>query len=120
MKRFIALAVTIGLLSVLMAQAAVAVPGETTTCQQGGDNDRVGAWEEWSEDDVEAFLREGAEDMPWITEEMILARTAEIMGFNDHNDDGYLCVMAHYLPNDASGADKWLNLQDNHYDPPQS
>ena len=82
-------------------------------------NDRVGPWAEWTEGDVEALLRELAADRPEIGVEQIQARLAAIMGFNDHNGDGLLCVMVHRLPNDASGTDKWWSLRDNHYDPPQ-
>ena len=116
MRKLIAPAVVVALVAV-MAPSALAVPGDSTTCQQGADNERVGAWEEWSTTDVEAFLRDLAADRPWITEEMIQARLAEIMGFNDHNGDGKLCVMVQYHPNDASGTDTVWTLLDNHYDP---
>ena len=120
MRKLVSLTVLVGMLSVMMVPTALAVPGETTTCQQGADNTRVGPWEEWDAADVEELLRDLAADRPDITEQMILARLAAIMGFNDHNGDGLLCVMVHYLPNDASGTDTWWSLQDNHYDPPQA
>ena len=122
MKRTIttlALAASMMLLAIPAALAKGGPPlEEGTTCQQGADNDFVGAWDEWDKDAVIGMLlsiRPETDPFPNAT-----ARATAIMNFNDHNSDGLLCVQVHNLPNDASGTDTWWSLQDNHYDPPQS
>jgi hypothetical protein len=113
MRKPIALAVAVGLLWVMMAHAALAVPGETTTCQPGSDEGRSSSWEEieWAAA-LAAFIHP---DDPTF-----LSRAEAIVAFNDHNGDGSVCVMTQYLPNANSGSDTWYQIEDNHYDPPQA
>jgi hypothetical protein len=112
MRRLFAISTVIGLMTIVLAQAAAATPGDTTTCQAGSDSGRATAW-------VEIDGAEELADFIHPDDPAFLPRAMAIIAFNDHNRDGKVCVMTQYLPNANSGSDTWFQIEDNHYDPPQ-
>lgn len=117
LRRLFSLTVVVGLLSVMMAQIALAAPPEdviedeglVATCGKGSaDSPHQSEWELL---DVERLteLYGGTEG----------ARAAAERTFAkcDHNRDDLACTKTQNLPNDSSGSDTWFLSEDNHYAP---
>lgn len=105
MRRLLALAVVIGLFTVMTIQVALASPGDDSMCQPGaGENSELAS--SWELTNLEGLteLYNGNATAAQAT-----------FDFCDKNGDGFVCTMTQSLPNDANGSDTWYLSEDNHY-----
>ena len=79
-------------------------------CQVGANNEIVGEWQLFNQEEFALYLEEAFDYSEGDAEE----RAAAVWAFCDHNNDDLACVMEQNLPNDASGRSSYWLVEDNH------
>ncbi len=113
MKRKITVLALAAAILLAAAPSAFAANGHAPAqgCQPGANNDIVEAWQMLS---VAQFAQLLVDEFNAPDYQAALERAIPTYDFNDHNGDGYACVMVQNLPNDVNGFSKFWLVEDNH------
>ncbi len=119
MRRMVTTLALVATMLLATAPAALAGGGSASNsapgnkgCQPGASNTIVHPWRLL---DVDGFVDLLLSDEIGFSNEPAARAVAEpVYAFNDHNGDGYACVMVQHLPNYASGFFNYFIVEDNH------